>query len=513
MKFLRSFKFWFWFVAFLGVLLRLRGFFAFRSLWLDEVALLLQILGRSYEDLLFNGVAGNQGAPAAYLLISKAVMSQGYSLEVGARLLSLASGISALLVSAWLVMVSFRDSFSRVFALFAVSVSPWLIFYSAEGKHYMLEALVALLVVCATIQYERHKFSLLVLTLVGVVSVWLSHSAPVALCACGTILIFRSWVARNWKATVTLVVVCGLWVVSFTLHALTNMRTLFGNQELFTYWRHGLAPWHDGVFAVGRWVVRVWGHLMTYIFIPPGFHGSTGAVFPWWVGGWEGLLLAVVALGLKRMFRERSPLGPYTALILAISFSLSLLRVSPFSARLVLYLIPFILITAASGVAAMIEMARNRYPLLSAGAVAIALLVMGPSVATSTERVVRPLNRSNMKAALRYLSETRAPEDLVMMRRVDSTVAAMYIRRNRSLEMPVLDANWKIVNAQVMCTRLKKRLDTVPGRSVWIVGVLRPEEVSRAIDTLSRDCVVVTSRFESDGFVAARITTLEKSVP
>jgi hypothetical protein len=228
-------------------------------------------------------------------------------------------------------------------------------------------------------------------------------------------------------------------------------------------------------------------------------------VFPLWLGGWEGLLVAVVALGLTRMFRERSLLAPYTALILAVSFSLSLLRVSPFSARLVLYLVPFILIAAASGVAAMIEIARNRYPLLSAGAVALALLVMGPSVATSTERFVRPLNRSNMKAALRYLSETRAPEDLVMMRRVDSTVAAMYIRRDRSLEMPVLDANWKIVNAPVMCNRLKKRLDTVPGRSVWIVGVLQAEEVSRAIDILGRDCVAVTSRFESDGFVAARI--------
>jgi hypothetical protein len=71
--------------------------------------------------------------------------------------------------------------------------------------------------------------------------------------------------------------------------------------------------------------------------------------------------------------------------------------------------------------------------------------------------------------------------------------------------MPVLDANWKIVNAPVMCNRLKKRLDTVPGRSVWIVGVLQAEEVSRAIDMLGRDCVAVTSRFESDGFVAARI--------
>ena len=62
MKFLRSVQFWLWMIVLLGVSLRLREFLSFRSLWLDEVALLLQIKRRSYERLLLDGPGGNQGA-------------------------------------------------------------------------------------------------------------------------------------------------------------------------------------------------------------------------------------------------------------------------------------------------------------------------------------------------------------------------------------------------------------------------------------------------------------------
>jgi len=495
----------------LGVSVRLREFFAFRSLWLDEVALLLQIRGRSYEALLSHGVAGNQGAPAAYLLLSKAAMSQFLSFEIGARLVSFGCGIGALFVAARLIMVAFQDTFTRSSSLLLVATSPWLIFYSAEGKHYMMETLVALVLVGCAMRYERERLPMIAVVLVGAIAPWFSHNAPVVLCACGTLFIFRAWSRRDLRNVMLLVAMCGVWVVSFALHAATNMRALFGNSELFMYWRHGLAPWHDGFFAVVLWIGSVWGHLMEYVFMPPHYHASSETSAPWWVSVWEIVLVALVVLGIIRMFRERSPLAPYVTLILGVSFSLAILRVSPFSSRLVLYTVPFFLMSAASGVAALVERARGRGSLRAIGAIACALLVIGPSLATSAERFVRPINRSNMKAALRYLAEVRSPDDLLLLRGVDATVAAMYIRRDPSLVMPVLDSKWKIVRPEVMCARLKKRMATFPGRAIWVVGILQAEEVSQALDELGRSCVVVTQRVENDGFVAARIVAREAS--
>jgi len=510
-KVLKSFQFWFWMIAVMGVSLRLREFFSFRSLWLDEVALLLQIQSRSYQDLLSSGVSGNQGAPAAYLLLSKVAMSQLSWLEVGARLVSLLSGVMAVAVAARLVLVSFHDSLTRIVALVLIATSPWLVYYSAEGKHYMLEVLVALLLVVCALRYELGSLTLPKMALLGGVAVWFSHNAPVVLCGCGTTLILRALVGRDVKKVGAIVAMCGFWVLSFGFHAATNMRNLFGNQALFQYWGHGLAPWREGFPAVVRWIGHAWAHLVAYVFMPSQPHLSSYVSSPWLVSAWEMVLVALMAIGLARMFRERSPLALYVATIIGVSFALALLRISPFSSRLVLYTAPFLLLTAASGVVALVHRARTGGILVVSAAMMSALLVVGPSVATSTGRLIRPINRNNMKGALWYLSQVREGEDPVLMRQVDATVAAIYMRSDRSLEIPLLESNWEIARADVMCARLRKRIARAAHHSIWVVGVLKADKVAVAIDELKKKCVTVTAHVQNDEFFAARIALQERS--
>lgn len=139
-------------------------------------------------------------------------------------------------------------------------------------------------------------------------------------------------------------------------------------------------------------------------------------------------------------------------------------------------------------------------------ALGAALSVVAPSVASSTAGALKPLDRNNMKGALRYLAAERAPQDLVVMRRADATVAALYTRRDRSLAMPFLISNWKITKPQGMCARLKRDLVAKsPGGQIWIVGVLQAHEVSHAIDELARTCFVETHRVTEEGFIAARL--------
>ena len=487
----------------LGVCLRLREFLILRSLWLDEVALLIQIKRRSYEALFMKGVGGNQGAPAAFLMFSKLSLGTFSSLEFGARFVSLLCGIGAMVVSAWLVTVSFRDSATRLLGLLLVATSPWLIYYAAEGKHYMQEVFIALLLVSAALRYERGKMSLPIFGALGFVSVWFSHNAPVVLCACGGVLIVKAWIGREGRTAVTLLCVAMMWVLSFALHASTNMRALFGNRVLMNYWGHGLAPWRKGILAVMTWAQDVWANLMGYIFIPPALLLPSDATAAHWIGAWECGLGAVVALGVVRMFRQRSPLLPYAVAIPAIAFLLSLLRIAPFSSRLVLYTAPFILLSAANGVVWLGEAARKRGALFTGVALAAFLCVVVPSVAISTEHFIAPVDRSDMKGALRFLAGARTPTDLLVMRRSDSVVAAVYTKRDRSLFMPFLFTDWKIAKAPVMCSRLRKRLALTPDRDMWIVGVLQSDEVERAVEELERRCIDVTQRVATKGFFAA----------
>jgi hypothetical protein len=505
-KFLRSIEFWLWMLVLLGVSLRLREFFASRSLWLDEVALLLQIKRRSYERLLLDGPGGNQGAPAAYLMLSKMALHYFSSLEVGARIVSLLCGIGAMFLTGWLVIVSFRDNLTRILGLLLIATSPWLVYYSAEGKQYMQEVLLALAVVSVSIRYEQRRTSLGIFALFGVVAVWFSHSACVVLCACGALQIMRA-VSRGEKTrAIALVSVSVAWAASFAVHASTTMHALFGNRALMLYWGHGLAPWRKGVSSVALWIVEIWGSLMEYIFIPARLFALRELDASWWGIAWQGGLCCVVLLGIVRMFRERSPLAPYVALILCIAFMLALFRFAPLSSRLVLYTAPFIVVSAARGVAFLVEGARGQGTLMRMGALGAALLVVAPSVASSTAGALKPLDRNNIKGALRYLSAERAPQDLVVMRRADATVAALYTRRDRSLAMPFLVSNWKITKPKGMCARLKRELAaTTPGGQVWIVGVLQADELSHAIDELARTCFVETHRVAEEGFIAARL--------
>ncbi|MEN9845567.1 MAG: hypothetical protein RIS36_714 [Pseudomonadota bacterium] len=488
----------------LGISLRLREFLTFRSLWLDEVALLIQIKRRSYEALLMNGVGGNQGAPAAFLLLSKLSLGTFSALEFGGRFISLLCGIGAMVVSAWLVTASFRDSATRLVGLLLIATSPWLVYYAAEGKHYMQEVFIAVLLVSATLRYELEKISLPSFAALGCVSIWFSHNAPVVVCACGGFLIVKAWMRGERRNAGALLCAALAWVLSFALHASTNMRALFGNRVLMNYWGHGLAPWRKGPVVVLTWAGDVWANLMGYIFIPPGLlslGGSSGAL---WIGVWEVVLCVVVALGVVRMFRQRSPLLPYAVGIPAIAFILSLLRIAPFSSRLILYTAPFILLSAASGVVWLGEGARKRGALLMSGALGAFLCVVAPSVAISTERFIAPVDRSDMKGALRFLAQARKPTDLLVMRRSDSVVAAIYTKRDRALAMPFLAAEWKIAKPGVMCARLRKRLAHYPEGDVWFVGVLRSQEVAHAVDDLEKGCFDVTERVTDSGYFAAR---------
>src|SRR5690606_12042987 len=57
-------------VVVLGIVLRLRQYFANRSLWVDEASLALNIINRSFGGLT-QPLDYNQGAPVGFLFIEK----------------------------------------------------------------------------------------------------------------------------------------------------------------------------------------------------------------------------------------------------------------------------------------------------------------------------------------------------------------------------------------------------------------------------------------------------------
>src|ERR1700679_4189582 len=132
------------FVA-LGLLLRLRQYFLFRSLWLDESFLSLNIIHRSAHELL-KPLDYHQGAPILFLLLQKAIVTVFGSGELALRFIPLVCGIASIFLfvkfARWILP---PNAVPIAVALFAIA-EP-LTYFSSEVKQYS-GAVFAGLVMC-----------------------------------------------------------------------------------------------------------------------------------------------------------------------------------------------------------------------------------------------------------------------------------------------------------------------------------------------------------------------------
>lgn len=131
-----------WGIALVGALVRLRAFFSGRSLWLDEAMLADAIAQLQYSDLLSQGLANNQIAPIGLIIGTKALIDLFGLNLLTARAIPLVFGLALLPVVVLLSQVALKSKVAQVFLVGAVSLSPILVYYSSELKHYSADAFV-----------------------------------------------------------------------------------------------------------------------------------------------------------------------------------------------------------------------------------------------------------------------------------------------------------------------------------------------------------------------------------
>ncbi len=121
-------------MLFVGVILRLRQYFAARSLWLDESMLALNIINRSYAELL-EPLDYAQAAPLLFLWIEKSFMLLGGTGENVLRFFPPFSSLAAFFLFP-LVARKYMSRRGTLFALAFFVLSSSLIYFSSELKQY-----------------------------------------------------------------------------------------------------------------------------------------------------------------------------------------------------------------------------------------------------------------------------------------------------------------------------------------------------------------------------------------
>ena len=131
----------------LGVLLRTAQYAGNLSFWVDESALALNIIRKSYGELL-NPLDYHQAAPVGFLLLEKYVSLHLGIGEYSLRLVPFLSGIASLPVFHALARKSLPKA-AIPWALFLFAIAGPLVYYSAEMKQYSSDVLVTMVIFLA----------------------------------------------------------------------------------------------------------------------------------------------------------------------------------------------------------------------------------------------------------------------------------------------------------------------------------------------------------------------------
>jgi len=386
----------------LGISLRLVPMLQNRNLWIDEAMLGLNLVERSAAGLL-KPLSWNQGAPAGFLLATKATITVFGASEWGLRLLPFAGSVLGLIGFAWLARRLLPGP-SGTLALALMAINPILVSYSAECKQYALDAAIGIGLFTAAFGLLHGEGGLrrfLVLALAGATAVWFSHPAAFVLGGVGTALFLEAAYNGDRRRMLACSATIGCWLASFAACYLLTLRQLGNNQYLLDYWAGHFMPLPPKSPSDIAWLAD---HFFGFFAYPGGLGGTEFKV-----GGIAALLGLV---GIVGFWRDRWPVAVALVVPALLALLASGVHKYPFAGRLLLFLVPLMMLAVARGTSAIVSSLHPTQPF--AARLIVGLLLVAPLVETY-QHFKRPMRYEQITEVLAELRTRVQPGDKVYL--------------------------------------------------------------------------------------------------
>ncbi len=368
-----------WAFVAVGIALRLLRYALNFPLWGDEAFVAVNLIDRSYRDLL-QPLRYGQICPLLFLWAERAAVSAFGFNELSLRLFPLVCGV--------LGMVLFHRMASRLLrglplllavGIFAVTLHP--IRHAAEVKPYASDLLASLALLTMSLEWWRDRERTAWLWgLVAAAPIALGLSHPAAFVAGGVALglVVPVWKTGRWSARIPFLLFVASTAGSFlTLYVLFTAAQGQGMvlRGLRAYWAASFPPL-ENPWKLPAWLVSI--------------HTGTMFAYPW--GGARGsssLTTLLVAGGVVILWRKgwRAPLalllGPF-----AFTFVAAALKRYPYGgeARQMQFVAPAICMLTGVGTAALLRAVPR--PGLRLALVRVCILLL---VVTGADRIRRDL--------------------------------------------------------------------------------------------------------------------------
>ena len=389
-----------------------------RSLWADEAVLSLNIINRSYLELL-QPLDYDQGAPVGFLWIEKLATQILGNHEYALRLFPLLGGLGALILF-YFISRKYLQIWAVPIALILLGFLGPAIYYSTEVKQYSTDVAIAIASFWIAKQTEAKNDSVIkvaILSILGATMIWLSHPAIFVLSGVvfgqfitrflqgyskitrtakklSTLTKFKQLIHRSSakiKLNPTLLIYLS-WMISFIGFYFVSIQALGENQTLKTSWQSkGAFP--EAIFDL------FWGlnRLDIFFYDPLGFRSQFDTL----------AIVSFLAGCISFYSRKKSELLVVLAPIFVVLLA-AYLHEYPFRGRLVLFLIPFFILLIAEGLYRLIN-SRN---LISKWfGFVMAILVLGHPLQRAFPLFYTPHLEEEIKPVIEYIKQHQQADD------------------------------------------------------------------------------------------------------
>ncbi|HLF63836.1 MAG TPA: hypothetical protein VI603_08785 [Saprospiraceae bacterium] len=387
-----------------GVAYALAQYFSNRSLWLDEASLALNILDRSFVELL-DPLDNYQVAPIGFLMTEKVFTLVLGENELALRLFPLLCFLASLPLFFILCKRLLQHSTVVPLATSIFSTTHALIYYASEVKQYSTDVLCTIILLSiATGKRNTSSRYIAICSTTGALFVWFSHISIIILCTCGLYLLY-SGIHKNQKYRYLLPLF--IWALSFCVYYVFLIHDHPSSMAMKKFWGNYFLPLNPFSGEFYLFLVRAAKNLYAHLL---GF-GT------WY---WIPILISVAGL-VSAIMRKKYSLVFFCLAPLCIHLLISVFRLYPFSERLVLYLVPLCIVLYSVGLDASLRVVQKYIFPLPSLMLAIPALVMLALLAKNY-----PREREEIKEHLHYISQSIKPDEHVYVYYASKSALTFY---------------------------------------------------------------------------------------
>lgn len=390
-----------WGVIIFGIIVRFIQYLSNRALWIDEISLSINIVERSYIELIAP-LWHFQNAPIGFLFLEKFAIETFGNNEYALRLFPFIFGVLALILFYFLARnILHKNVTPLAVGLFAV-LQP-LIYYSAEVKPYSLDVLITITLLLLTLKFGLTELKIkkvILLAISGIIVVWFSFSSIFILASIGLTLLFYIYTTKNIHNLKHIITIGVCWLLSFGSYYYYFLKNSHKSDYLQDFWTKmgAFMPLPPTSQEEISWFYYTFIKLFNYETLGFYFSGIAAIIF----------VLGVYSLVTNKKFTLLIMLcSPILLAVIASGLGLY-----PFSIRLILFISPITITLIAEGIYWLSQTIPTKKSVLIS---TILILLLIEPVCASVGFIFYPIQKQEIRSVFEYIAKNKKETDKIYL--------------------------------------------------------------------------------------------------